>query len=75
MPQGIEILGRPKPPQTHRNEFPTGYSLAGRSPALPASASPAELILQRGTHTFQVSQKRAQCSHKQLTLYGESLSS
>ena len=60
MPQGTEILGRPKPPQTHRNEFPTGYSLAGRSPALPASASPAMLILQLGTHILQLSQKRAQ---------------
>jgi len=33
------------PPRTHRNEFPAEYSLAGCSPAEPASASPAGLIL------------------------------
>jgi len=33
-------------PGTHRNEFPTRYSLAGCSPAEPASASLAVLILQ-----------------------------
>src|ERR1022692_2159011 len=62
-PQGIEKPGRGDPPRTHRNEFPTGYSLAGRSPALPASASPAKLILQLGAHILQLSQKRAQSSH------------
>jgi hypothetical protein len=36
----------PTTPQTHRNEFPAGYSLAGCSPAEPASASPTALILQ-----------------------------
>jgi hypothetical protein len=36
----------PTTPQTHRNEFPVGYSLAGCSPAEPASASPTALILQ-----------------------------
>ena len=42
-----ENSGRATPaPITHRNEFPTGYSLAGCSPAEPASASPADLILQ-----------------------------
>ncbi len=36
----------------HRlDEFPTGYSLAGCSPAEPASASPASLILLR-LHSF-----------------------
>src|SRR5439155_3399058 len=41
------LPGRPphctsRPPQPHRlDEFPAGYSLAGCSPALPASASPA----------------------------------
>jgi hypothetical protein len=34
-------------PATHRNEFPAGYSLAGCSPAEPASASPADLVLQQ----------------------------
>jgi hypothetical protein len=38
---------------THRNEFPTGYSLAGCSPALPASASPAALILNSFASSFQ----------------------
>ena len=33
-------------PASHRNEFPAEYSLTGCSPAEPASASPAELILQ-----------------------------
>src|ERR1700676_4252411 len=32
-------------PASHRNEFPAEYSLAGCSPAEPASASPAVLIL------------------------------
>ena len=32
--------------QTHRNEFPAGYSLASCSPAVPASAFPASTILQ-----------------------------
>ena len=36
----------PTTPRTHRNEFPAGYSLAGCSPAEPASASPTALILQ-----------------------------
>ena len=34
-------------PATHRNEFPAGYSLAGCSPAEPASASPADLVLKQ----------------------------
>src|SRR5882724_9880979 len=47
MAQPTEKPGRASPaPLTHRNEFPTGYSLAGCSPAEPASASPADLILQ-----------------------------
>ena len=47
MAKPIEKLGRVLPaPPTHRNEFPAGYSLAGCSPAEPASASPADLILQ-----------------------------
>jgi len=42
-----ENSGRVMPaPITHRNEFPTGYSLAGCSPAEPTSASPADFILQ-----------------------------
>src|SRR5580658_9595546 len=32
-------------PQTHQDEFPAEYSLAGCSPAEPASASSATLIL------------------------------
>src|ERR1039458_5636425 len=45
-----ENAGRVMPtPLTHRNEFPAGYSLAGCSPAEPASASPANLILQPET--------------------------
>jgi hypothetical protein len=32
-------------PASHRNEFPAEYSLEGCSPAEPASASPAVLIL------------------------------
>jgi hypothetical protein len=47
MAKPIEKLGRVLPaPPTHRNEFPAGYSLTGCSPAEPASASPANLILQ-----------------------------
>ena len=34
-----------RPPQTHRNEFPAEYSLAGCSPAGPTSASSAGFIL------------------------------
>jgi hypothetical protein len=55
-----EKPGRLGPPRTHRNEFPTGYSLAGRSPASPASAFPAELILLLGCPLFKLSQERAQ---------------
>src|SRR5258708_34985853 len=55
-----EKPGRLGPPRTHRNEFPPGYSLAGRSPASPASAFPAELILLLGCPLFKLSQKRAQ---------------
>ena len=45
--QTTEVPGRAEPsPATHRNEFPAGYSLAGCSPAEPASASPAGLVLQ-----------------------------
>jgi hypothetical protein len=59
-------------PGTHRNEFPTRYSLAGCSPAAPASASLAVLILQPSAQpvqenpangkclNFPLSQKRAQ---------------
>ena len=47
MSTNIETRGRRvASPATHRNEFPAEYSLAGCSPAEPASASPAELILQ-----------------------------
>ncbi len=43
-----EVPGRAEPsPVTHRNEFPAGYSLASCSPAEPASASPAETVLQQ----------------------------
>ena len=34
-----------RPPATHRDEFPAEYSLAGCSPAEPASAFSAMLIL------------------------------
>jgi hypothetical protein len=59
-------------PGTHRNEFPTRYSLASCSPAAPASASLAVLILQPSAQpvqenpangkclNFPLSQKRAQ---------------
>jgi hypothetical protein len=47
MSKNIETRGRRVASLvTHRNEFPAEYSLAGCSPAEPASASPAELILQ-----------------------------
>jgi putative transposase len=43
-----EVQGRAEPSlATHRNECPAGYSLAGCSPAEPASASPADLVLQQ----------------------------
>src|SRR5580765_6662628 len=57
MPLGTEKPRRLKPPRTHRNEFPTGYSLAGRSPALPASASPVQLILRLGSPLFNCLKK------------------
>ena len=45
------------PPTHRRDEFPTGYSLAGCAPAEPASASPADQHLARNqsrrTMTFQ----------------------
>src|SRR5215471_7184338 len=37
-------------PQTHRNEFPVGYSLAGCSPAEPVSASPTSISVQPWDH-------------------------
>jgi hypothetical protein len=40
---GGRTVGRP--PATHRDEFPAEYSLAGCSPAEPASAFSAMLIL------------------------------
>jgi len=47
---GGSTLAGPAP--AHRlDEFPTGYSLAGCSPAEPTSASPATLILLR-LHPF-----------------------
>ena len=61
-----------RPPHPHRNEFPAEYSLAGCSPAEPASAFPAGLILHNhipfakeisanGTcRIYSVSHKRAQ---------------
>ena len=42
---GKTLTGRA--PAHRLDEFPTGYSLAGCSPAEPASASPASLILLR----------------------------
>jgi len=49
-----EKSGKPEAsPVTHRNEFPTRYSLAGCSPAAPASASLAVLILQRSLQPVQ----------------------
>jgi len=46
---GKTLTGRA--PAHRLDEFPTGYSLAGCSPAEPASASPASLILLR-LHSF-----------------------
>ncbi len=44
--QTIEPPGRTElSPEAYRNEFPAGYSLASCSPAEPASASPAGLLL------------------------------
>jgi hypothetical protein len=46
MAKPTEKPGRAMPaPLTYRNEFPARYSLAGCSPAEPASACPADLIL------------------------------
>jgi len=47
---------------THRNEFPTGYSLAGCSAARPASASPAALILNRKQLVRQQFSANGNCS-------------
>jgi hypothetical protein len=49
-------------PVTYRNEFPTGYSLAGCSPALPASASPVALILNRKQLVRQQFPANGNCS-------------
>jgi hypothetical protein len=46
---GKTLTGRA--PAHRLDEFPTGYSLAGCSPAEPASASPVSLILLR-LHSF-----------------------
>ncbi len=49
-----EKSGKPLPfSNTHRNEFPTRYSLAGCSSAVPASASLAALILPSSTPLVQ----------------------
>ena len=55
--------GRPnRPPVTHQDEFPAEYSLAGCSPAEPASASPATLIL-----VDHQPVRLANCSERQLS--------
>src|SRR5580704_2227736 len=46
--------------QTHRNEFPAGYSLASCSPAELASAFPTNVILQQSR--LSVEQTSADCS-------------
>jgi len=48
-------------PGTHRNEFPTRYSLAGCSPAAPASASLAVLILQPSAQPVQENPANGKC--------------
>src|SRR5579872_1879872 len=48
-------------PGTHRNEFPTRYSLAGCSPAAPASASLAVLILQPSVQPVQENPANGKC--------------
>jgi len=53
MPKGLRIGEALRPPPTHRNEFPTGYSLTGCSPAEPVSAFPAALILRRSFRKVQ----------------------
>ena len=47
-PMGAQALG-PTPPAHRLDESPVGYSLAGWSPPVPASASPTRTsILQKG---------------------------
>ena len=52
LPMGDQIEGpattRKPLPTLHRNEFPVGYSLAGCSPAEPASASPTACQFNQG---------------------------
>jgi hypothetical protein len=46
-------------PRSHRlDEFAAGYSSAGCTPALPASASPADFILNRSAETVNHSLRR-----------------
>src|SRR4249919_2420071 len=54
-------------PGTHRNEFPTRYSLAGCSPAAPASASLAVLILQPSAQPVQENPANGQCLNSPLS--------
>jgi len=62
MAKPIEKRGRVLPaPPTHRNEFPAGYSLTGCSPAEPASASPADLILQPRSRLLNQSSANGSC--------------
>lgn len=51
-PISLRTAGRAPAPRTHRNEFPAEYSLAGCSPAWPASVSSAGFILHPST-TFE----------------------
>ena len=66
-----ENPGRPlASPATHRNEFPTRYSLAGCSPAEPASASLAALILQSSKRPVQENPANGNCPNSWLSQKG-----
>src|SRR5580704_13176830 len=68
MRKSIPMLDKSKTParrprassQTHRNEFPAGYSLASCSPAELASAFPTNVVLQQSR--LSVEQTSADCS-------------
>lgn len=75
---GGRTVGRP--PATHRDEFPAEYSLAGCSPAEPASAFSAMLILnQKLTRWLELfserllSPNRAVSIHAAVQRYGTKL--
>ena len=54
-------------PATHRNEFPARYSLAGCSPAEPASASLTALILQLSKQPVQENPANGNCPNSRLS--------